>query len=35
MAGDFNIGFNVSFTEVQQLSGSGEYNFEPVIKFLG
>jgi predicted dithiol-disulfide oxidoreductase (DUF899 family) len=34
LGSDFNFDFNVSFTEEQQ-SGSGEYNFEPVRKFLG
>ena len=33
--GDFNFDFNASFTKEQQQSGSGEYNFEPVEKFLG
>ena len=32
---DFNFDFNVSFTEEQQQSGGGEYNFEPVSKFFG
>jgi predicted dithiol-disulfide oxidoreductase (DUF899 family) len=32
---DFNYDFHVSFTAEQQQSGSGEYNFEPVGKFLG
>src|SRR5687767_6415681 len=32
---DFNFDFNVSFTEKQQQSGGGEYNFEPVSKFFG
>ena len=32
---DFNFDFNVSFTEEQQQSDDGEYNFEPVSKFFG
>ena len=35
VGGDFNFDFNVSFTEEQQQSGGGEYNFEPVSKFFG
>ncbi len=35
LGGDFNFDFNVSFTEEQQQSGGGEYNFEPVSKFFG
>ena len=30
LGSDFNFDFNVSFTEEQQQSGSGEYNFRPL-----
>jgi predicted dithiol-disulfide oxidoreductase (DUF899 family) len=33
LGSDFNFDFSVSFTEEQQQSRSGEYNFEPVIEF--